>query len=284
MIRQLAVFLFLSFSAIAIAHPSWGLAIDAQGNLYIPDIVRNGRGTLWMLTPEKQLIALAKDFHCHNVNVVPGKGVFAAHGEDIQRLVRWTEGTAEILIEERDINQFFGGNCAVSPNGKIYFSIDHYIWQRFPDGRITKASDQYLEWNQALFVDEDECIYVPDIGINGGVLYRLSPGGNSDKLATNLISDVGRPRDRHNDVLLGMTKDGTGNVYICELAGGKIIRIGDDGGKDDFYTSSKGWIPVSICFRDDSAFIVECGRDHIDQTRVILVGPDGRATVFFEFP
>ena len=274
----------LVFGIPAIAHPGWGLSMDQNGNLYIPDIARNGKGTLWKLTPDRQLIPLMKDFHCHNVNVLPNGDMYAAHGENNHTLIRWSNDALDTIVHETNFDHFFGGNCVVSPNGNIYFSINHHIWQKFPDGRIEKANDQYLEWNQAIYVDENECIYVPDIGIEEGVLYRLSPGGNAEKIATQLVSRLERPRDKHNDVLLGMTKDKYGNIYIAESAGQRIIQINTSGQKNTYYQSESGWYPVGICIQNETDFLTEYHQSSIYKTRVIRIEADGNPGVYFEFP
>lgn len=284
MIKLIGIIFCLVCCIPSIAHPSWGLSMDQERNLYIPDIARNGRGTLWKLTPERQLIPLMKNFHCHNVNVLPNGDLYAAHGEGNHTLIRWSNEDIDTIVHETNFDLFFGGNCVVSPNGNIYYSINHYIWQKFPDGRIEKANDQYLEWNQAIYVDEDECIYIPDIGIEEGVLYRLSPGGNAEKIATHLVSRLDRPRDKHNDVLLGMTKDNHGNIYIAESAGQRVIQIDASGQKQTFYQSEQGWYPVGICFQNDTVFMTEYHQSSIEMTRVIQIEPGKKPHVYFEFP
>lgn len=255
------LFLFLLCISPVIAHPAWGIIADREGNLFFADIGHNGRGTVWKLTADGELIALFKDFHAHNVSMDKDGNLYTAHGEGDHTLLRIApDGSQTELINTRDIETFFGGNCTVSPNGNIYFGIRHHIW-KYIDGKAVKASDHYLEWNQAVFVDENENIYVPDIGQSGD-LYRLSPDGEVVWLATDLISTIDRPRDKHNDVLLGMNKDRKGNIYICETAGRRIVRVSPGQDKGTFYQAEAGWTPTALCFRHDTTFIMEYGTLH----------------------
>ena len=171
------------------AHPSWGIIVDKNRNIYFADISHNQRGSLWKL-------------HAN--------------------------GTLDTLYHSLDFNQFFGGNATYAPNGKIYFGIKKH-----------KVSNKKLEWNQTIYADEEENIFVPDIGVGNGILVKIDKFGKAETIATNLISRLDRPKDKHNDVLLGTTKGCDGQIYIAEVAGQRIIKILDNGKTQTFYKSTE---------------------------------------------
>ncbi|NNE66907.1 MAG: hypothetical protein HKN33_10105 [Pyrinomonadaceae bacterium] len=259
--RTLAIFIWLTaFPAIVSAHPAWGMAVDKDRNVIFADIFHNG-GTIWKLSPKGTLTSLGKGIHAHNVNVLENGDIYASHGEGTYYMLRIPAdgGSAKKILSSTDETKYFGGNSAVSDDGNVYFGIRKYIWKYTKSGPV-KFSDQRLEWNQAMFLDKDGSIYVPDIGVGNGTVFRLNKDGTSEKLADNLISQLDRPKDKHNDVLLGMGKDDAGNLYITETAGRRVIKIDPKGNRSTFYTASKGWKPTAITFHEGDAYVHEYGR------------------------
>ena len=58
------------------------------------------------------------------------------------------------------------------------------------------------------------------------------------------------------DVLLGITTDGSGGVYVCETAGERVVKI-DDGKEETWYTGKKGCYPTGLTFKEGVAYILE---------------------------
>lgn len=268
------------------AHPAWGIAVDKDKNVYFADISHNGRGTIWKLTNYGKLIALLKDFHSHSVSFDKNGNLYAAHGEGEHRLVKiLPDGeTFETLINETDITKFYGGNTTVSKNGNVYYGTDNYIWKYRKDGEATKFNPHKLEWNQTVFVDENEDIYVPDIGVGNGTIFKLSADGKVEKIAEDLISKLDRPKDKHADVLLGIAKDKDGFIYIAELAGRRIIKILKNGKTETFYKSEDKWLPTGITFFDGETYILEFGEDR-EHTgpRIIKINKSGKKTELLNY-
>lgn len=260
------------------AHPAWGIAVDKDKNVYFADIFHNG-GTVWKLTDKGQLIALLKNFHAHNVSLDKDGNLYSAHGEGTHRLVKiLLDGkTSETLISEKDETKFFGGNATFSKNGNVYFGIGKYIWKYKKDGEPVKFNPHKLEWNQTVFVDENEDIYVPDIGVGNGTIFKLSADGKVEKIAEDLISKLNRPKDKHNDVLLGIAKDKDGAIYVAEKAGRRIVKILKNGKTETFYTSEENWLPTGITFSDGETYIREFGteRENIGP-RIVKIDKTGK--------
>ena len=266
--------------ALVNAHPAYGIAKDNKGNIYFADITHHQRGTVWKINTKGRSIPILKDFHAHNINVDKFGNIYTAHGEDTQVLLKIDpNGVKDTLIYTEDISMFFGGNCSVSPNGRVYFGIDHYIWKVDVKGKVTKASG-YLEWNQGFYVDEHEIIYAMDIGVGNGSIFKIEPNGKQSLIADQLISFDGTKPDLHADILLGITKGVNQDIFVCDLGGRRIVRIDIDGGCSTYYTAESGWYPTGIFIDEANTFILEFGIDN-KGPRIVSI-PNGTQKIIYE--
>jgi sugar lactone lactonase YvrE len=176
MIRLVLIFCFCT--VYLQAHPPWGIVLDSHRNIYFADIFHEGRGAVWKLDADGHLERLLGDFHVHNVCLDRDQYVVAAHGEGSHTLVRYrSHEQLDTLFQSEHHADFNGGNCTYSKQGNIYFQADHFVWMIDSSGQKRKYHPHRLEWAQTIYVDENENVYVPDIGIGRGHLYRLPPDG-----------------------------------------------------------------------------------------------------------
>ena len=264
------------------SHPAYGIVMDHQGNLYFTDIMHNGRGTLWKLDKDKKLIAVLKDFHAHNVNVDRDGKIYSAHGEDTHLLVRISPNSViDTIIKENDISKFFGGNCVVGNDGRVYYGIEKKIWKWSENGR-TSITDGDLKWNQGFYLDDTGKIYATDIGLGrGGCLVEIDSDGSSLVIADNLIEVGDRDFDPTHEVLLGVRKDKIGNLYVCDLGGKRVAKINPDGNVTTHYQSKTEWKPCGIFFSDDAEYIIEIGKNWQGPRIIKKVGPN--TEVYFDY-
>ncbi len=281
----LCILLFLCVSIIkSEAHPAWGITVDSKGNIYFADILHNQRGSLWKLTHDGNLVLLARNFHAHNVSLDGNENLISSNGEEHHTLIRfYPDGRRDTLFSTHNYNQFFGGNATIGPQGEIYFGIENHIWKLQPDGTRKKISDYAFGWNQAIYVDPDGIVYGPDIGSGSGWLVRIDKSGKATVLAKDLITRLNRPYDKHDDILLGMTKGPDGAIYIAEKAGQQIIRITQKGVKSTFYKTEDEWFPSAIAFQNNSAFILEYHLNNRSGPRIIRVDNNGIQTEIFNY-
>lgn len=257
--KSLLLSLVFIFTALFLqAHPPWGIVVDKHRNIYFPDLSHNGRGSVWKLSNDGKLTLLLKDFHAHNVSLDENGNLITAHGEENHTMIRLNkDGSMDTLIHSLDLNIFFGGNCTYTPKGEILFGLKKHIWRITKEGGKEKVSDFEFGWNQAIYADDEGNYYGPDIGNGKGKLIKITPNGEASVLADNLITKLPRGYDRHNDVLLGITKGCEGNMYIGDLAGRRIVKILDSGKVETFYTSEQDWSPTAIDFFAGDAYILE---------------------------
>lgn len=280
----LVVFGILSAVA-AQAHPAWGIAVDRSGNIYFADIGREGRGAVWRVDNNGRLQALLTDFHAHSVNVDDAGNVFAAHGEGRHLLLQLgQDGKVDTIAEAGDYREFNGGNCCVRGDGTVFFYAAHHVWRLDGSGVRQMFNSYYSGWTQTLYATGNGDVLIPDIGDSSGRVIRLRPDGSHVQVAEGLISTRGTPDyNRHGDVLFGISEDTKGNIYVCEAAGRRIVRITPDGGQSDFYSSEAGRLPTGLTFSDGSAFILEYGVRAETGPQIVRIAADGEKTILFNY-
>lgn len=274
----ISVFIIHSLSA----HPAYGIVVDKHRNIYFADIHHNGRGSVWKLHNTGKLELLLSDFHAHNMAIDDEGNIYTAHGEGDHTMVRISKNSIDTLHRSWDHRDFFGGNCTYS-KGAIYFSASHYIWQ-IRDGKKRKFNDHYLEWNQSIYADPDGVIYATDKATNGGSIIKMDQEGNCKVIASNLITKLDhRPVDKHNDVLLGITKGCDNFMYVAETAGRRIAKINADGSHETFYRPDDGWSPVGLDFFSGDAYVLEYHIDGNKGPRITRIKEDLKSEVIFEY-
>jgi hypothetical protein len=280
----LIILFFVLFGLTTFSHPSWGIVVNTNGDIYFADIVHNGRGSVWKLSKSGKLDLLLEDFHAHNVSLDSDGNLITAHGEENHTLVRINKNNEiDTIFETFDYQEFNGGNCTYSKDKTIIFGAKNYIWKIGKNQKKEKASNRYFEWNQSVYVDDNGIIYAPDKELDGGAIIQIDIDGKSKIIADNLISILDRPRDKHNDVLLGITKGCDGLIYIAESAGKRIIKINDDSSIETFYKSSGDWFPTGIDFFSGNAFILEYNESLSLGPRIIEIDESGKPEIIFDY-
>lgn len=285
-IKYILILTFLlSISQITNAHPSWGIVVDKNKNIYFADIAHNGMGSVWKLTNKGKLELLFENFHAHNVSLDTDGNLITAHGENNHTMVRLnTNGTIDTLYHRLNHKEFNGGNCTYTPFGEIVFASENYLWRVNKYGDKEKISKYEFGWNQTLYADEDGNYYAPDIGDGIGKLIQINSNGIATVIAQNLITKSNRPYDKHADILMGITRGCDGNIYIAELAGQRIIKIKGLGKTETFYTSSGDWTPTGIDFFLGDAYILEYKEKNGHKgPRIIKIDESGNKTELFNY-
>ena len=287
MIKIIKIFLLvLLFAVVAEPHPSWGLVMDRNGNLYFADISHNG-GSVWKLTAAGELKLLLRNFHAHNVSLDNDQNLITAHGEGNHTMVRiHPNGKIDTLYHTNNYLEFFGGNCTWSQNGNIIYGLREHKYLRAIDknGNQKNIGDYQFTWNQTVYAASDGTIYATEIGVGNGCIIKIDPSGNSEVIARNLISSLNRPKDIHNDILLGIKKDNNGFVYVAETAGKRIIKILSNGQTETFYKSEENWLPTAIEFNSGNSYIPEYkSKNGNDGPRIIKLDKSGKKKIIFDY-
>ncbi|QCK16110.1 NHL repeat-containing protein [Mangrovivirga cuniculi] len=277
--------ILLVISQITHAHPSWGIVVDQNENIYFADILHNEMGSVWKLTNKGKLELLFENFHAHNVSLDADGNLITAHGENNHTMVRLnSDGKIDTLYHRLNHEEFNGGNSTYTPLGEIVFVAENYLWRVNQYGDKEKLSEYKLGWSQTVYADENGNYYAPDIGDGLGKLIKIDSTGSSTIIATNLISKLDRPFDRHADILMGITLGCDGHVYVAELAGKRIIKVLDNQKTETFYISSDGWFPTGVDFFSGNAYILEYkSKNGHEGPRIVKIDESGVKTILFNY-
>lgn len=288
--KKLTILIFIGIFIVHTinAHPAWGIVVDKDKNIYFADIGHNGMGSVWKLTNKGELKLLLQNFHAHNVNLDKENNLITAHGETPHTLVRVRQnGIIDTLYHTNDFKEFFGGNCAWSANNRkiIYGLREHkYLRELDTNGTQKDIGNYEFKWNQSIYVSPDGTIYATEIGVDNGCIVKIDTNGVSSFIARDLISKLDREKDKHNDILLGITEGYDGNIYVAETAGKRIIKILNNGQNETFYKSENKWTPTAIDFSSGDAYILEFKENGKEKgPRIVKIEEGGNKTILFNY-
>ena len=265
-LNTLILGLLLSMSPPLQAHPSWGIAVNSQGELYVADILHGGLGCIWRISPSGQPSMLIKDFHCHALQEAPDGYIYAAgswedKGIEWQAVVqiapggKWNE-----LFRVKKWEEFFAGSFGVDAKGNFYFAFNKKVWQRSPDGQLRSCSDHRFNWINNLIASPEGEIYVVDKDDKGGTLYCIGQDGEAEPIAYKVMasaSDTLHCPDNHDRRILGMELDTQSNIYLASNCGRQIIKVKPDGKQSIYYSSEGSWYPLGLAIQNETAYIIE---------------------------
>ena len=265
------------------AHPSYGIVVDNYRNIYFADLSHNGDGTVWKLSKDGKLTALFKDFHCHYIMLDKDQNLLA----EVVKQVGENDYKGYVIRYKQTGNIDTLKHIAgyVSPKGNTYrYEPDGYLYKIDAKGKRVKHSTRKLEWVQSIYVDDEDNVYLPDKGVDNGILLKIEEHGKTSVIATDLIARLNRPRDMHQDCVLGVTKGCDGEIYIAETAGQRILKVLDDQKTKTFYKSNGDWFPTGIDFFAGDAYILEYKtKGKNEGPRITKVDESGKITTLFNY-
>lgn len=228
-------------AASAVAHPGVGITADAQGNVFYTDLKQ-----VWKLSRDGQAEIAVPNVHTHELWLDAQGNLFGEH--------LWYEGDR---------------------TGKW----GHYIWKRRPDGQIEKVTpptEGFLQ-DQSFVRDQQGNMYwAAPAGPVTRIRRRSAAGGRLETIAEAHFRDVrritvtpdgvvylvdqkdlvrlsrqGKPevmaRDvARNHVLIGLSADARGNVYVAVMADSEVKRVSPAGVVTTIAKSPANWSPTGV--------------------------------------
>lgn len=214
---------------------------------------------------------MLENFHAHDLCLDVNSNLWLAEnlwiqgkieGEGQHSLIKISP-TFEVdtLIVTRDKDRFNGSALAIGPNEEIYFINKKQVYKYSEKGTDLFIKHRFSQ-PKTLMVDTEGIMWITDSGVNDGTLYQYSEKKGLVKFADNIMpSEPQSPlfNEKHLQFLIGIAKDGEGNIYISENAGCRIIKIKPSGEKSIFYESTLFWSPMNVAFYKGDAYIMETG-------------------------
>jgi hypothetical protein len=271
------------------AHPPYGLATDARGNIYFSDLE-----AVWRLTPAGRLElfrARSGDTHVHEVVVAPDGAVEGdlnhydpATGRFYTGLWRRTSDARETMPVPmtEDAPDGFGlwqdgrGNRYAShwPSNEDRRTI---LTRRSPDGRSKivfaegrpgAARKGSVAGVGGMAFGADGAVYFADRNL----LRRLGPDGR-----TVLVFQAPA-----GSSLRGLAVARDGRILAADMGLKSVIAVAADGRVETLYREMEAWLPTAVAAFGGRLLVLEANADPRDQTnrvRVIRVDEKGRSEV-----
>jgi sugar lactone lactonase YvrE len=298
---RVAILLFASFaltmrSGSVLAHPSSGIVVDREGQVYFQDIVG---GAIWKIDAQSKLTKYYDKLGGHWM-ALDGEGSFSrANLRLVKRITPFgarpalivADGGAPIVVN-RDGNLYYGhslldgGRVAVgitktSPDGKqTLFSPDlKKTLEKTDDGVFGLASGPngsvYVStWDSVLRVDQDGTV----ITVARPVVVNDCDEDRADHKPSNRLP-----------YLRGLAVGAAGTVYAAATSCHRVLKIAPDGKVETILKAERPWSPTGVAVYGEDVYTLEYtnangGPNEGWIPRVRKLGHDGKVSILAVVP
>jgi sugar lactone lactonase YvrE len=274
----------------ASAHPSSGIVVDDQGQVFFQDFVGSA---IWKIDAQGKLSKYYGELGGHWM-ALDREGSFAR--AELRLVKRITplgakpallvaEGGAPIVVNP-DRNLYYGHT--LSGGGKVALGLTRIS----PDGSQTPFSPDLKKTLEKM----DQGVFGLATGPDGSVyvsswdaVFRV----NKEGAVTRVVHPVAvpdcdadpadhKPSNRLPN-LRGLAVDAQGTVYAAATSCHRVLKIAPDGKVESILTAERPWSPTGVAVQGGAVYTLEYtnangGPDEGWLPRVRRLGPDGRVT------
>lgn len=247
------------FGISAIAHPSSGIVVDKDGQVFFTD---TGNG-VWKIDKQGNLISLPSSrFHWLALDE---SGSFANSqknfGEWFERVT--PEGSKPSLIISSDFP------LAISRDGVLYYADTRprrpRIVRRTADGRETVvAEDDSFKGIGGIVVGPDGAVYITnEVRRNVNVVRKIARDGkisqvvSAETVASGADRAVSPPLEAESNYCRGLYVDSDGTVYVAHTGSRRVIKVTP---KDEVTTvlrTESPWSPTGVAVFGGEVYVLE---------------------------
>lgn len=264
------ILIFLLLITLSLAHPSWGIVITKNGDIYFVDILRKN-GAMWKLDKDGKLSTILENFHAHSLtldihgNLWAGDAQWIREGQERHTLVKFTTNlTKETILVNSDYDVFNATSFAVNSKADIFFSINGHV-SKYRENDIGEIIiDHKFKRIMNIFSDQKDNLWIADNNKDNGSIYKFTSEGKLIHFAKNILPL--EPRDpifpeKHVQIILGMYSDGTNSVYVSNNSSRSVDLFSENGKRQRIHKSEDKWYPVGLTKFGNEFYIMECGYD-----------------------
>jgi sugar lactone lactonase YvrE len=259
--------LFGLFAGGANAHPSSGIVIDEQGQVFFADIARG----LLKIDAQGKLTSIHKEGG-HWLALDP-KGSFARmEFEKSEHWPRWFKrrtptGVSPALITDG------GSPLVVHPDGNLYYVSNGdkmipgglQITRLSPDGKLNllvpnlSETVQELGGIKGLASGPDDSLYATC----PSAVLKIKLNGTVSTLVHSLVlkdCDRDPPPDTpkaHEPSLRGLAVDSRGTVYVAATGCHCVVKITPDGQVKTILKAERPWSPTGVAIHGEDLYVLE---------------------------
>lgn len=263
-------------SFTAAAHPSSGIVVDAQGNVFFQDGIAR---TIWKIDAQGKVTAHYDKLGGHWL-------ALDAQGKLARTDLKLVERIAPALIVADG-----GAPITINTDGHLYYGLDVSSPGRVSVGLTRIFSDGRQEPFAPGLAKSIEALGITGLA-NGpeGTLYaacltgvwKVKPDGTFTLLVNPvLMKDC--DQDAPTVFLRGLDVDSRGTIYAAATGCRGVVKITADGKVETVLKAERPWSPTGIAVRGDEVYILEytnangaAGEGWLPRVRKL--GRDGKVT------
>ena len=258
-----AVAFLLVAAGPALAHPPWGLVVDAEDRVYFSDL----QG-IWRIDAQGRLTLMRRG-HTHELAIDAQGGV---HGEESTydpstgeyRVGVWRmspSGRVRYLVGPV-VGPPRGSSIWRDRAGRTYYvgnlrgSTETLLFRRERDGRVTRllgSREAAAAYRQELTGIHGAAIFGPDGAFyfhHGGVLRKVGLDGRVVTLARDLPERS-----------FGLAVEPGGAVLLAHFGGRRVLRFAPDGRRSVAATAEPPWAPTGVAVSGGALYLLEGRQD-----------------------
>lgn len=280
---------------LAVAHPSAGIVVDDQGQVFFSDLSRG----LWKIDARGKLSQVHQEGN--HYLALDAQGSFAqAEFEKSSHWPRWFKrrtlaGARPALIGDG------GSPIVVGPDGNLYYVCGDE--QMNPGGlqiaRLTPGGKEMLlnpemvriakelGGLKGLAIGPNRLLYATTLK----AVLKITLDGKVTTVVNPLVVADSEPRVPVGDtpLLYGLAVDERGVIYVAASGCGCTVKITPTGEVTTMLKTEKPWVPSGVTVRDGDVYVLE----HIWDPKSVVDEPwpprvrklqrDGRITTLVDF-
>ena len=279
------------------AHPSWGIAVDAQGRVYFSDLK-----TIWRIDSHRKLSVFRAegDRHTHDLNMDEAGNLYGADNSYEPATRRFfsavwkmtSAGSFSYLLSPTE-NPPNGTSIWRDRDGNMYHVTNYperelLVLQRTPNGSVTAlagSSNAAREYRQTvpysaggIAFSSDGALYF----VHGANVSKITTSGTLIPLARNLVVENASEHPAGATSLFGIAVDAQGNAFVADYGNRRVLKITQANQITTVIRAEEPWFPTGVAIRNGELYILEYGHTPTHTpigTRVRKLSTDGRITV-----
>lgn len=293
------IILCLSLADSVSAHPSWGIVVDRNNQIYFSDLE-----TIWKIDAQGKLTVFRAGVsgrHTHELNIDEAGNLY---GED----VTYEPSTQRWQVALWKMTPAGGFAYVLSPtyappngtsiwkdrSGNTYLvalsNNETLVLKRAPNGNVTtlvgsqKAASEYrqviLSSVGGMAFTAEGALYLTD----NSNIRKVTPEGVATLAARNIAIENRAESPMPDSAitrLFGIAVNAQGDALVADYGNRRVIKITSGGAISTVARAERPWAPTGVALKDDNLYILEFGfkPPSTYTPRVRRLSPDGRITL-----
>jgi hypothetical protein len=257
------LFAALALTAAASAHPSSGIVVDEQGQVYFQDIVGHA---VWKIDAQGKLTKFHDKLGGHWMALDKNGSFARANVTPFKRITPFGEKPTLLVAEG-------GAPIAVNADGNLYYGlvregreVTRGLTRISPDGKRTLFAPELKSTLERL----DQGVFGLATGPNGSLyvsswdaIFKVNPDGTVATVVHPIVvKDCDADPADHKPTnrlpyLRGLAVDATGTVYAAATSCHRVLKIAPDGKVESILGAERPWSPTGVALHAGAVYVLE---------------------------